>query len=486
MIKSTLPTHPGAYVKENIIPEGVSVKKAAEMLGVGRPALSNFLNGKANLSQNMATRLEKAFGADKEALLNFQQEYNSYIARDQEKRIAVKSYTPSFLKITATQLDAWADKIEARSLLAVFLRRMVNTTGNELISSDFPAYDLSQKLGWDGLMESNTATPWIPSGVSGWEFGCNKDIKTKADKDYIVRTESIVESKRKNITFVFVTPRNWPNKNKWLETVKSKNEWGDVRAYDASDLEQWLELSVPAQVWLAEQLGISANGCRSLHDYWLFWSQTADPAISPKIFSSAVVDNEEKIRNWYSSEKGKPLVITAASKEEAMAFLCCVPNLIDKIELLGDQAVFVSSPETINKLSEVSTEFIPVAYTDEAQHELVVTFNNRQSIIIAEKNVKGVEPDICLDLPNYESFKDALSEMGFDESQIDVKSNQTSKSPTILRRQLARLPALRKPVWAISPERIRSMIPLVLAGTWKSNQDADKEILQTLAKKDYR
>ena len=39
--------HPGAYVRRHIIPEGMTVTKAAKLLGVGRPALSNFLNGNA-------------------------------------------------------------------------------------------------------------------------------------------------------------------------------------------------------------------------------------------------------------------------------------------------------------------------------------------------------------------------------------------------------------------------------------------------------
>ena len=30
------------------------------------------------------------------------------------------------------------------------------------------------------------------------------------------------------------------------------NEWRDVRAYDAVDLEQWLEQSLPAQTWLLD------------------------------------------------------------------------------------------------------------------------------------------------------------------------------------------------------------------------------------------
>jgi addiction module HigA family antidote len=64
--------HPGSYVRQTIIPSGMSVKDAAKRLGIGRPALSNFLNGKSALSPEMAFRLEKAFGADRKQLLDMQ------------------------------------------------------------------------------------------------------------------------------------------------------------------------------------------------------------------------------------------------------------------------------------------------------------------------------------------------------------------------------------------------------------------------------
>ena len=57
-----MPIHPGTYVRETIIPPGMSVKDAAKRLGIGRPALSNFLNLKSSLSPEMAVRLEKTFG----------------------------------------------------------------------------------------------------------------------------------------------------------------------------------------------------------------------------------------------------------------------------------------------------------------------------------------------------------------------------------------------------------------------------------------
>ena len=57
--------HPGERIKTEVFPAKMSVTKAAELIGVGRPALSNLLNGKASLSTEMATRIEKVFGVPK-------------------------------------------------------------------------------------------------------------------------------------------------------------------------------------------------------------------------------------------------------------------------------------------------------------------------------------------------------------------------------------------------------------------------------------
>lgn len=94
--------HPGAHIKASVIPKGMSVKKAAELLGVGRPALSNLLNGHASLSAEMALRLEKAFGAKQETLLQMQASYDELQSRRHDKEFAVRAYVPSFLDITAT------------------------------------------------------------------------------------------------------------------------------------------------------------------------------------------------------------------------------------------------------------------------------------------------------------------------------------------------------------------------------------------------
>jgi addiction module HigA family antidote len=57
------PPHPGDFIRTEIIePAGLTVTAAAKALRVSRPTLSSLLNGKANLSGEMALRIEKAFG----------------------------------------------------------------------------------------------------------------------------------------------------------------------------------------------------------------------------------------------------------------------------------------------------------------------------------------------------------------------------------------------------------------------------------------
>lgn len=140
--------HPGLYIKNNILPHDLSVKDAAKLLGVGRPALSNLLNGKAALSAEMALRLGKAFGASQEELLRLQAKFDQHDMRTRAPDIAVSAYVPSFLTIKARDIEQWAERhLEARSLLAVLLRKLVHSTGEKLSHVDFPGYDNAERKG---------------------------------------------------------------------------------------------------------------------------------------------------------------------------------------------------------------------------------------------------------------------------------------------------------------------------------------------------
>ena len=87
------PVHPGGFIKRSVLPDELSVTEAAEMLDIGRPALSKLLNEKASLSPEMALRVEMAFGINMETLLRMQLRHDAYHVRQQADDLQVIPYS---------------------------------------------------------------------------------------------------------------------------------------------------------------------------------------------------------------------------------------------------------------------------------------------------------------------------------------------------------------------------------------------------------
>ena len=87
------PAHPGEFIRCEVIePLGLSVTDAATALGVSRPTLSTLLNGKADLSGEMALRIEKAFGVKMDTLMRMQASYDIARTRKRESKIHVRRH----------------------------------------------------------------------------------------------------------------------------------------------------------------------------------------------------------------------------------------------------------------------------------------------------------------------------------------------------------------------------------------------------------
>lgn len=90
------PPHPGDFIRTEVIGElGLTVTKAAGILGVRRATLSDLLNGSASLSPEMALRIEKAFGIGMDMLLRMQAWRNASQMRARANEIAVQRYEPA-------------------------------------------------------------------------------------------------------------------------------------------------------------------------------------------------------------------------------------------------------------------------------------------------------------------------------------------------------------------------------------------------------
>jgi len=88
------PTHPGEVLREDVIAElGLTVKEAAERLGMSRTALSRVLNCRAAVSPDLALRLEQAGASTADTWLTLQLNYDLAQAR-QRQQPAVRALGP--------------------------------------------------------------------------------------------------------------------------------------------------------------------------------------------------------------------------------------------------------------------------------------------------------------------------------------------------------------------------------------------------------
>ncbi len=480
--------HPGRRIRTEIIPNGMSVTKAAEVIGVSRPTLSNLLNGNAALSPDMAIRLEKAFAVPRSELMDMQAQYEGAQARVQSAPVSARAYVPPYLGIKANDIEAWASsKIASRTRLAVFLRTLIHSVGQGLARVDFPGNDDAERPGWDGSIEATEATPWIPLGLSGWEFGVSKDIKTKADGDYDKSVKAVAADVRGETTFVFVTPRRWAGKIAWAEARSAEGRWKAVLVYDASDLEQWVEQSIAGQAWFANETERPSREVRTLGKCWKDWADVASPPLSGKLFGSALEGNLRVLRDRTLNPVGGPTIIAADSVGEALAFLAQAFDAEADLELgkLRDRVLVFDKPGVLPSLAQGSPAFIPVATNRTVERELAVLLPSAASIAIYPRNAANPEPHIVLEPAGYEPFRAALEAMGKDRDGIDRLDKDTGRSLTVLRRRLATISAIQTPDWAADKAMAAKLIPFLFVGTWNTQNDSDKSALERLADRPY-
>lgn len=472
--------HPGVRIRSEVIPAGINVTQAARQLGVSRPALSNLLNGRASLTADMATRLEKAFGYSRGALMKMQADFDAANAAESVVPKNVKALVPPFLQIKANAIADWGtDTVAARFRLAVFIRTLVHSTGTGLTKVDFPGNDDAERHGWDGEVIATHANAWIPAGRSVWELGTSANPGKKAEDDF-KKTIDVGAAERAKTVFVFVTPRRWKGKDAWAAEKRAKHLWKDVRAYDASDLEQWLEQSLPAQAWFVGEARPDHDTVRSLERCWEMWANVTDPPLSRILFRGAVEAHRSTIETRLAQTPSKPIVIAADSSDEALAFLSVLLSDSSTPELaaLRDRVIVFDRPGVLPTLAIATQGFIPVVYSEEVQRELATVRRSEPSFVLCPRNALNTTSDVVLETVDRQSFNEGLEDMGLEDDTSRLVE-ESGRSLTVLRRRLSQLPGMKSPPWAKNDAA--RLAPFLFAGVWNCDNEADCVALSELA-----
>lgn len=385
------------------------------------------------------------------------------------------------MRITATQIQQWADTRDAQGMLPVLIRKLIVETAR-LTELAMPGGDSVGRAGWDGVLTATEGNAWVPVGQSRWEMGCDKQVGDKAAGDYQKRTEEYGHASVE-FDFVFVTPRRWFRKTQWRDSVIALACWRNVQALDADDLEVWLESAPATRLWFGELLGLRGPGIRSVESFWEDWRSQSRLALT---FEAISVGREAEIQSVHNALLTKPsvLVVEADSTEEAVAFVCAQLVVFGHSMTAAsvteiDGWRYVETSPQLKVLVASSTQ-IAAARAPKERQMLVVPVNigDRPDHFSAIGTPEGVKR-ITLERPKAEVFEKALITLG--ESEADAKrlSRSTGRSWTVYRRLMAKNPAIANPPWIRGPNS-RVLSAIVLVGGWDESRLGDVALLEEI------
>ena len=470
---------------------GLSISDAARQLKVGRSGLSNLIAGKARLSRAMAVKIGREFPLDVEQVMRDQGDVDADAARRLQKAetkngadAAWRRNAADYHDITAADIAQWANNTErARGVLPVLIRRLVYAVAPNSRLVDFPGHDAGQRPGWDGRVDTLHGGPWVPEGLSGWELSTSADLPGKPTSDIKERRRGSV-AERRLTTFVFVTARNWPGKKAWEEKQQRVGDWRGVRAFDASDLAQWLDQSAPTQAWFARELNRSVDGVRPMSEVWDAWSNATKPLLSAKLFSPALEAHRARLHDWLVEPNGRPFIVVATSVDEATAFAAEALKEADGSHGAAfSGASVVSSPNALRRLAAAAPGAVIVVDTLDTETAAAGLHHSHRIVVASAHPAVGQEPDITLEPLADDAFDAALADMAVPEAEWGRWRAEAGNSPTILRRRLALLPALRRPAWSQDADLLRKLMPVFLAGAWHRDAAGDMGCVELLAGK---
>ncbi|MGD9477089.1 hypothetical protein [Shinella sp. G-2] len=380
------------------------------------------------------------------------------------------------MPVDETAIRQWADRHECRRNLPLLIRRLIRETTPSLLSLRFPGNEAIDLPGLDGQCEAGHATAWVPQGRSVWEMGCNQDPRSKADSDYEKRAAETPLDERADSSFVFVTPRRWSTKDEWLETRRREGSWSAVYAYDAIDLETWLEEAPVASRWLGELLGIASPGFLTPHEWWRKWSTASVPPISVRLVATRR-HNEVNTLLQKLRDGDHVVPIQADDRSEAVAFVVAALIEADALDLL-DRTLVVTSGG-IKVPTAGASRLIAIADLPDGQE---TDFGDRRNVTIVRAYSRGrvdVQDSVQLSHVPSQTFCSELVAMGLAEDEAEILARKTGHSVPVLRRQLSPDPEVRRPVWARDRVSAKQLLPFALAGSWVERERLhDDTVLQ--------
>lgn len=386
--------------------------------------------------------------------------------------------------VTSTDINEWANRRKAQSVLPRLVRRLIFATTSSSVSVSMPSGESVQLPGWDGYVRADRKYRFVPAGLSHWEMGVSGEVAKKANADYAKRSAEPLEVNPAESTFVFVTARKWRERHEWAADKMHDKLWRDVRAYDADDLEAWLDLAPSVKYPFASELGKQVESLLDLEGYWNDWRQVTSPIVSKGLVLAGREEIVGKVTDWLRSIASSRL-LRADTQEEAIVFLACViANLSEEErDYFFSRCLIVSTPEAWRLVVPHTLPLVLVPTFPESDSAAAVRYGH-QVLVPGGRELAGRGG--VLELPRLSSqvAVDELRNMGFGDERAHVEARLARRSLQAFRRKHCQNVQVKRPAWS-EPSDPRTILAAFLAGSWEDSKPGDQEILGNLGGKPY-
>lgn len=386
------------------------------------------------------------------------------------------------MRITANKIDEWANTVDCRVKLPLLIRKLIYENINDLSKCKFPSLEqTTSSSGFDGILESNEETQYVPKGVSVWEMGCNKDKskKRKADEDYKKRKADPLNTTPKETVYIQVSPRIWKDEKikQWCDEKNQDNFWKNVILLDAKDLEEWINNNHSVEQWFSEELGFSNEGVETLNNWWEKWC-----SVTPNIqfTSTLILTNKEKEAEDLkdSLKTSKHIIVKSSTIEESIAFFYSVIDTfpMNEREYYLNKTLIIDNPKSFDFYSQYDLILIPT-------FEFTYNANAESFVYIPISNEDSAEADIYLkDLIKFDLMNCLINNMKIPEDLARKYANGRGGNISILRCILS--PKSARPHW-FDENLIDILITIFIVQSWDENNLNDIKIIENISGLDY-
>lgn len=385
--------------------------------------------------------------------------------------------------ITADYLNSWpdSDARDAQENFPRLIRRLLHETPG-ISEVSVRAGNGVSAPGYDGVAQSDETVSVLPAGSLVFEFGTDKEVGSKASKDYRKRAK---QDDAANYVFVFATPRRWSGKVKWLEKRRRERKFANVWALDADDLEAWLEASPFSHYWISEHLGKQPDEAQTLEQWWDSFHQATHPELPLSMFTAGRESTRDKLRELLTKAP-RTITIQADWRDDCLAFIYAslAADAENQLDALDQSVIIVKSVGVWNRIARQAGKSILIPAFDGAETKPAIDNGHHVIKIVDREQVVYGKVDVELPRVSRPDVQSLLNDCSVNFQKAGYLAGLARRNMPSFVRALTRDASIRRPVWA-TDANAPMLAALTLVGAWDTDNEKDRQAIAALVRSDY-